>query len=66
MSAIYPLSVHRRVERQWAQRIESLRRSLAETGKPLQRVFNNIGALVVVPESAVVDRRHPDRRQSHD
>jgi hypothetical protein len=66
MSAIYPLSVHRRVERQWAQRIESLGRSLAGTGKPLQRVFNNIGALGAVPESAVVDRRHPDRPQSHD
>jgi hypothetical protein len=25
MSAIYPLSVHRRVERQWTERMESLR-----------------------------------------
>jgi hypothetical protein len=66
MSAIYPLSVHRRVERQWAQRIDSLRRSLAGTEKALQRVFNNDGALVGVPESAVADRRHLDQPRSHD
>jgi hypothetical protein len=69
MSAIYPLSVHRRVERLWAQRIDSLRRSdgqiVAGTQKPLQRVFNNDGTLVAVPESAVVDRHH-DQPQSND
>lgn len=69
MSVIYPLSVHRRVERQWAQRIDSLRRSrgqvVAGTGKASQRAFNHDGVLVGGPESSVVDR-HLDQPRSHD
>jgi hypothetical protein len=30
MSPIYPLSVHRRIERQWAERIKSLRQIRGE------------------------------------
>ena len=45
MSAIYPLSVHRRIERQWAERIKSLRQIhgqiVVATKRTLQRVFNN-------------------------
>jgi hypothetical protein len=64
MSAIYPLSVYRRVERQWAERIKSVRRArdqvVAGTERTLQRVSSNDGALVAVPASAVVDRRRLD------
>ena len=45
MSAIYPLSVHRRIERQWAERANSQRQIHGQIVigiKPtLQRVFNN-------------------------
>ena len=45
MSAIYPLSIHRRVERQWAERINSLRQThgqiVAGTERGAQRVVNN-------------------------
>ena len=53
MSAIYPLSVHRRIERQWAERIKSLRQIRSEivvaTEQTLQRVFNN--EVSVIPGS---------------
>ena len=53
MSAIYPLSVHRRIERQWAERIKSLRQIRGEivvgTEQTLQRVFNN--EVSVIPSS---------------
>ena len=53
MSAIYPLSVHRRIERQWAERIKSLRqihgRVVVATERTLQHVFNNDGSLIPVP-----------------
>ena len=45
MSAIYPLSVHRRIERQWAERVNSQRQIQGQivigTKPTLQRVFNN-------------------------
>jgi hypothetical protein len=65
MSAIYPLSVYRRVERQWAERINSVRRArgqvVAGTERTLRRASNNDGALVAAPVSAVVnhDRVRP-------
>jgi hypothetical protein len=64
MSAIYPVSVHRRIERQWAQRIDALRRThgqiVAGTEKALQRVFND-NTLAAAPLSEVVDRRQLDQ-----
>ena len=64
MSAIYPLSVHRRIERQWAERTNSLRQirgqGVVGTERTLQRVFNNDGSLIPVPVTAVVDRRQLD------
>jgi hypothetical protein len=61
MSAIYPLSVHRRIERQWAERINSLRRTrgqfVAGTERALQRVFNNDVAPVADPVGADMDRQ---------
>lgn len=60
MSAIYPLSVHRRIERQWAERISSQRQIHGQivigTKRTLQRVFNN-ESLVAAPVTAIVDRR---------
>jgi hypothetical protein len=70
MSAIYPLSVHRRVERQWAERIDSLRqihgRIAVGTERTLHRVFNNDGSLILVSIRAVADRRQLDQSQPHD
>jgi len=70
MSAIYPLSVHRRIERQWAERINSLRQIHGQivvgTERTLQRVFNNDGSLIRVPIRAVVDRRQLDQSRPHD
>jgi hypothetical protein len=61
MSAIYPLSVHRRIERQWAERINSLTQihcqTVVGTERTLQHVFSNDGSLIPVPVRAVVDRR---------
>jgi hypothetical protein len=59
MSAIYPLSVHRRIERQWAERIKSLRQIRGEivaTGRTLQHVLNNDGSLISVPAGTIVGR----------
>jgi hypothetical protein len=56
MSAIYPLSVHRRIERQWAERVNSLRQIHGQivvgTERALQRVLNNKGSLIPVPVRA--------------
>jgi hypothetical protein len=61
MSVIYPLNVLRRFERQWAQRINSLRQIYDQiavgTERTSQRVFNNDDSLVPVPVRKVVDRR---------
>jgi hypothetical protein len=61
MSAVYPLSVHRRIEQQWAERINSLRQIHGQiavgTERTLQRVFKNDGSLIPVPIRAVVDQR---------
>src|ERR1700686_750472 len=70
MSAIYPLSVHRRIERQWAERTNSLRQirgqGVVGTERTLQRVFNNDGSLIPVLVTAVVDRRQLDLSRPHD
>ena len=70
MSAIYPLSVHRRIEQQWAERIKSLRQIhgqvLVATERTLQHVLNNDGSLIPVPVRAIADRRQLDRSRPHD
>ena len=70
MSAIYPLSVHRRIERQWAERINSLRRTRGQvvvgTKRTPQRVSNNDGAVVAVPVSTDVDPRPLGQARPHD
>jgi hypothetical protein len=70
MSAIYPLSVHRRIERQWAERINLLRQINGQivvgTERTLQRVFNNDDSLIPVPVRAIVDRRQLNQSRPHD
>ena len=70
MSAICPLSVHRRIERQWAERISSLRQIRGQivvgTERTLQRVFNKDGSVIPVPVTAVVDLRQLDLSRPHD
>jgi len=70
MSAIYPLSVHRRIERQWAERINSLTQIHGQivvgTERTLQRVFNNDGSLIPVPIRAILDRRQLDQSRPYD
>jgi hypothetical protein len=70
MSAIYPLSVHRRIERQWTERINSLRQihgqNVVGTERTLQRVFNNDDSLIPIPVRAIVDRRQLDQSRPRD
>jgi hypothetical protein len=70
MSAIYPLSIHRRIEQQWAERIKSLGRIHGQvfvaTERTLQHVFNNDGSLIPVPIRTVEDRRRLDRSRPRD
>ena len=70
MSPIYPLSVHRRIERQWAERIKSLRQIRGQivvgTERTLQLLFLNDGSLIPVPIRAVVERRQLDQSEPHD
>jgi hypothetical protein len=69
MSAIYPLSVHRRIERQWAERIKSRRQIrglvVTATERALQGAFND-GPLISVPARRVVDSLQLDRSQPRD
>jgi hypothetical protein len=69
MSAIYPLSIHHRIERQWAERINSLRQihgQIVGTERTLQHVFNNDYSMTPVPVRAIVDRRQLDQSRSRD
>jgi hypothetical protein len=70
MSAIYPLSVHRRIERQWAERINSPRQIHTQivvgTERTLHRVIDNDGSRIPVMVGAVVDQRELDRSQPRD
>ena len=69
MSAIYPLSVHRRFERQWAESVNSQRQIhrqiVVGTERTLQRVFNN-ESMDAVPVRAIVDRRQLDQSRPRD
>jgi hypothetical protein len=70
MSVLYPLSFHRRIERQWAERIKSLRRIrsqiVASSELTLRRSFNEDGSLIPVPVRTVADQPRPARRGSYD
>jgi hypothetical protein len=65
VSAIYPLSFHRRVERQWAERVKSLRRMggqvVVATNQTLQSAIDLDDSLIAVPVRTVADRRRCDQ-----
>jgi hypothetical protein len=58
MGAIYPLSVHRRIEQQWAERIKSQRQIRSRV------VIANEQALQPVADSVQLDRPQPHDRFS--
>jgi hypothetical protein len=70
MSTVYPLSVHRRIEKQWAERIKSLRQMRDQialaTERTLQRVLNNDGSLIPVPVRTIADGRRLDQSRPRD
>lgn len=70
MSDRYPLSFHRRIERQWAEWMKSLGlfggQLLVATERTLQRAFNDDGSPIPVPVRTVVDRRRREQYRSHD
>ena len=54
MSAIYPVSIHRRIERQWANRMKSLRsRIVIATEEKLHDAFKGDSLLKSVEASAI-------------
>ena len=63
MSAINPSSVHRRIQRQWAERIKSLKQLhgqiVVAAERMLQHAFYNEGSLIPVPVRTIVNRRRP-------
>lgn len=69
MSVMYPLSFHHRIERQWAERIKSLRRIRGQivvaTELTLQRAFDD-GSLIPVRIRTVANQRRRNQCRSHD
>ena len=65
MGAIYPLSFHRRIERQWAERIKSLgeihKLAVASAQQALQRVSPDGSPIPV--QAGVADPQQLDRTQ---
>ncbi len=59
MTAIYPLSIHRRVERRWVERIKSLRQIQAQIfgGAERSLQFGLEGPIVVKIRTGAGDRR---------
>jgi hypothetical protein len=70
MRAPDPLNIHRRIERPWAECTEVLRQIRCKiavaTERALSSVFYNQSSLILVPISAVVDRRRLDPSRPHD
>jgi hypothetical protein len=70
MLAPVSLSIHRRIERRWAECTEVLReircKIAAATERTLRFVFNNESSLIPVPIGAIVDRRRRDPSRPHD
>jgi hypothetical protein len=55
MSAIYPLSIHRRIERQWASRMKSLEsRIVIAAGNKLPRAFEDDSLIPSVEVALIV------------
>jgi len=69
MSAVYPLSVHRRIERQWAARIKALSKIRSQfvvaTTRTLQHAMSYDGSLLPIV-IRTVDQRHINRPRPRD
>src|SRR5450631_4884203 len=64
MSAMYPLSVHRRVERRWTERMESLRQIRAHIVDAAERTLQSaFDEPIPVKIRMVADSRAPFRRR---
>jgi hypothetical protein len=65
VSPIYPLSFHRRIERQWAERFKSLRRTgdqvVFAAKRTLQSATKHDGSLIPAPAGTVAERRRRDQ-----
>jgi hypothetical protein len=65
VSPIYPLSVHRRIERQWAERIKSLRRTgdqvVFAAKRTLQSATKQDGSLIPAAVGTVAERPQRDQ-----
>jgi len=65
VSAKYPLSFHRRIERQWAERIKSLRRTgdqvVFAAKRTLQSATKHDGSLIPAPAGTVAERPRRDQ-----
>jgi hypothetical protein len=63
------LNVHRRIERQWAERVKALSqirsRFVVATTRTLQQVLNNNDGSLI-PVAIAVDQRRFDWPRSHD
>lgn len=59
MSAIYPLSIHRRIERQWVARIKGLKLIISKIAVAAERVLEGglSGERVLIPVKVVDQRR---------
>ena len=70
MRAPDPLSIHRRIERRWAECTEVLRQIRCKIAVPTERtlrfVFNHESSLIPIPIGAVVDRRRLDPSRPDD
>jgi hypothetical protein len=68
MSGKYPFL--RRIERKWAERIQSLARIhgrvVVAAERTLRRVFNDEVSLTPIPVKTVADRRRFSQRRSRD
>ena len=70
MRAIYPLSVLRRIERQWAARINLLKqipgRMVVAAERTLQQVFSDDSSLIPIPVRVADGPRRLDRARPRD
>ena len=64
---MYPLSIHRRIERQWAERVKSFTEICARIAyaikRTLHRAFNGDDTLIPIKIKAAVERPHQYQRR---
>jgi hypothetical protein len=64
---MYPLSIHRRIERQWAERVKSFTEIRARIAYAIKRTlhhaFNGDDTLIPIKIKAAVERPHQHQRR---